>query len=152
MIEALITELIGSLKENTQALRDVLAASGNTVVEKPAKAKKEKPELTVVAAPEPAAETVTEAPAPEETVTEEPETVTEAPAPEETVTEDAPDWDRTTYLLKITEFVKGKLVADGASGKVKADYEAIRSQFGVKKAPDLADDQLFGFWQAIQAL
>lgn len=144
-IESHILTLVEALTANTAALRDVLAASAGTTPApaespKPAKAKKEK--LTVVEpAPEPAAEPVTETAAPEP----------EAPAAEEPAPAEAPDWDRATYLLNITEFVKGKLVADG-TGKVKADYEKIRETFGVKKAPDLQDSDLPAFWVAIQSL
>ena len=149
-IESHILTLVEAITANTAALRDVLAASAGTTpapAEKPAKAKKEKP-APVEPTPEPAAE-----PEPTQEPAAEPEP--EAPTLEivepETDPEPAPDWDRATYLLNITEFVKGKLVADG-TGKVKADYEKIREQFGVKKAPELTDDQLPGFWEAIQSL
>jgi hypothetical protein len=147
MIEQLLAELNQRLAENTQALRDVLAASAGTTpvaaeAPKPAKAKKGK---AAAVEPEPAVETVTEPVAPEEPVVE------ETPEPEPAVVE-TPDWGSATYLLKITEFVKGKLVADGGAGKVKAEYEKIRDQFGVKKATELSDDQLGPFWSAIQSL
>lgn len=151
MIEQLLAELNQRLAENTATLRDVLAASGNDVkvvhtitpAEKPAKAKKEKA-APVESTPEPAVE-------PQPGPQQDPAPETPYPAAEETDPEPAPEWDRATYLLNITEFVKGKLVADG-TGAFKASFEKLREQYSVKRVPELQDDQLAGFWNDIQSL
>lgn len=129
-IEAKIEELTAALKENTVALRDVLAASASKTApteEKPkkAKAKKEpKPEPE----PEPAKES-------EPAAEEEPPAKDE---PEET--EPPAEDDADTLVAKITEAVRNAITRPGGDpAKTKNDWMAIRQEFGVEKISELTD-------------
>ena len=130
--------MTAALKDNTLALREVLAASASTTAPaepKPAKKTKAKKE-----AQEERAEKIKEAakspdPEPEPAAEEEPPAKDE---PEET--EPVAEDDADTLVAKITEAVKNAITApDAKPDEVKAAWMAIRQEFGVDKISELTD-------------
>jgi hypothetical protein len=145
MIEELIQTLIdetkantAAQKENTAALLQVLAASGNTVTTTPVETPALKKELktTKIGKNASKVELVEAAPEPEPTPTPEPEPEPEAPA------DDTP-FNRDEVLLEISTSVKAWMKQSG--NKVIAHrnlYEENRKAFGVATAAELDDSKL----------
>lgn len=170
MIENQLNELIAALKDNTAALRDVLAKAGSPapapVEPKPAKVKKEKPSVesssvealgnvVSIAATKPAAAAEAE---PEKlfgiktvsTPAEESE-----PADDLDTTEAIAEETRTPEQLRlaITETVKAALTAADAIPKnAKGKWEKIRTDHGIGKLAEATDDQLPSILAAVEAL
>ena len=125
MIEALIAELTASIKDNTAALRDVLANAGSPTAAAPAAPKKEKAKLDVVPDPVVINSAVVE-----------PE-----PEPTPVVTEPEPPQD---LRKAVQEYAKSKLIA-ADSAEFKTAFAAELASLGIEKAARLSDDQLAPF-------
>jgi hypothetical protein len=153
-IESHILTLAEAIKENTQALRDVLAASASTtpapVKEKKAKAAK--------AAEEPKVEETAIAIETPEPVVEETHAVIETPEPaiEQPETTDEPTVtfvDKDDFIAKVTAHVQGVFAAAGnAIGDKKIAYSAIRDAYGIKTAKELDEDKWAAFWNDVTNL
>lgn len=160
MIETLITELTAALKENTAALRDVLAASSadvkvvHTITPAPApepakkgKAAKAAPAPVEQAAPAPAPEeTPAEATTPEPEPDLTPTKVPTAPAKDDTPHVPAPvapgqpeageHVDVDEVLAQITSTLKKKMV-DGDAKAVQDAFVVIRKGYNVERINEL---------------
>ena len=64
--------------------------------------------------------------------------------------DDAPAVDRAEGLNKIIEYITLKIKTTDPNQPVKDKVTEVREKFGVDKVPQLADDQLEPFWEAIQ--
>lgn len=138
MIEALIAELTASIKDNTAALRDVLANAGSPTAAAPAAPKKEKAKLAVVpdpvAAPDPVVINSVVEPEPE------PTPVVTEPEPQEAATPEPQDLRKA-----VQEYAKSKLIA-ADSAEFKTAFAAELASLGIEKAARLSDDQLAPFF------
>jgi hypothetical protein len=139
MIEALLTELIAALTNNTAAMRE-LAASNRCVGVT---------ELIVAPTPEPEApkpaKTKAPAKAKSEVVAPEPEpaaiaepAAAEPPAPETT--------DPIKLRAQLQEYLKSKIIDPEVGPAFKESFAAELAKRGFAKAISLPDDQLSGFF------
>lgn len=151
MIEALITELIGSIKTSTAAydrnsnlLEKVLAGASVPIPDAVKDAAVGQARLEVVDTPTPA-KVKKEKAAPVEVVTPEP-AAEETPTPEP-VAEEITETDPQKLRLLIQSEVKGKLKL---GPEYKAKFDAERVKFGVPTAASLADEQLVEFLAAVK--
>ena len=142
MIEALIAELTASIKDNTAALRDVLANAGSPTAAAPKKTK-----LAVVSSTaEPLGSGVSEKatdPVVINSVVEpepEPTPVVTEPEPQDTTTPEPQDLRKA-----VQEYAKSKLIA-ADSAEFKTAFAAELASLGIEKAARLSDDQLAPFF------
>lgn len=148
MIEDRLEALTLAVNRNTHALIAILQRAGAypqsepaAPEPRPAKGKKAQPvEAEVVTPPEP------EAPTPEPATAPEPE-------PEAPATNDTPALSREEWISRITKRVKDAYTSAGPNLTAKkAEFESIRTKWGVAKVQELTDEQLPKFWEAIQSL
>jgi hypothetical protein len=127
MIEALIAELTASIKENTAALRDVLANAGSPTwsTSDPAPAPRGKPKSVTPAVTEP------------------------EPEPTPAVTEPEPQTPQDLRKA-VQEYAKSKLIA-ADSAEFKAAFAAELASLGIEKAARLSDDQLAPFFAKMKS-
>lgn len=135
MIEALIAELTASIKENTAALRDVLANAGSPTwsTSDPAPAPRGKPKsVTMAYYPEPT-----------------PAVTEPEPEPTPAVTEPEPQTPQDLRKA-VQEYAKSKLIA-ADSAEFKAAFAAELASLGIEKAARLSDDQLAPFFAKMKS-
>lgn len=133
-----LADIAAAIRENTAAATGPPTCCTDT----PAPAKKKAPKKTAKPKEEKPAE-------PEATETE---VVEEAPA-EEVVEETAPEEspDRDAEILKITEYVKERIVNSADRAATKSAFEKLRESYKVELVASLPDDKLAEFYDATVA-